>query len=783
MTKWLIYLGVLFSLIVITIFSIAASKAGFLIVENCEYEYLPCSIEEKFTLTFHGHKEPLKPFPVTEEKIPEGLIWQDGGDQKPFADPNAKQGGTLNSFISTFPQTLRQKGLNANTQFRSVLDANDMNLIDIHPSTDAFTPALATEWAIGPDQRTVYYRLNPAARWSDGVPVTADDYICTVSLCRAPGIIDPWSNNYFTEHIESLLKFDDHTIAIRLPKRKPDIVLSSIIGPVPYHFYGNFLRKEHTFRGKTAFYTLKNNNQPIPDELKYFQIKEQLDSLEIFLVGIESLLNTSLPQPEPNPAPLSVDSEHLLSEVVNTLAEAIQLSDLLDDPNGGVDPSQAIRQLKTIHLRYDDYKTQLATLTLTPEQAKKEYMVTVDDVAPKWNKTFNWRAKPNTGPYQISKFIHGKWILLKRSNHWWANDHKFYSQRYNPDFIRFRLISKLEIAYEYFKQAKIDSFGLTLAEYWYKKAADLPQYKKGYLQKIWLWNDIPRPSRLLSMNLETEILKDKNVRLGIAHALNIQKMIDLAMLGDACQANSISTGYRDYSNLSLKAYPFDIEKSIEYLERSGWTQVGSDGIRIKDGQRLTIKLLYFYPEEKEMIMVLKEEAAKAGIELKPDTYDTNTVFKFVQDKKHELVWHGWSPRHYLVGPTYYGSYHSDGAGIPNNNNFCNFADPEVDHLIEIYRNSNRIEKRKLLAQKIQLRIHEACCAIPTYYTPFNRSISWRWLQIPSRAEFQSSETLFDYGLFWIDEEMKKETLRAMKTGETFPKSLRIYDKYRPKSAE
>jgi ABC-type transport system substrate-binding protein len=777
MTKWLTYLGVLLVLIVITIFSITASKAGFLIVEECEYEYHPCSIEEKHTLLFHGHKEPLKRFPVTDETIPDGLDWQNGVDQKPFADPNAKKGGTWTTFVTTFPQTLRQRGMNANTSFRKYLDINDLAQLEVHPETEEFFPSLAREWAIGLDKRTVYYRLDPDARWSDGVPVTADDFVSTLKLYRAPGIVDPWTNNYSTEHVEEILKFDDHTIAVRLPKRQPNIVYSTILTPVPYHFYGNFLRKENPFRGKTAYFTLKNNKLPIPDALKYYQIQEQLDSLGAFVVSLTGKLGVELSKAATNDAP--VDKEVLLKEVTDALDAAVRLTDTLAE----TDQAAVLRQLEDLATRFDHYTAQLASIEPTPEQAKTPYAITIDDVADGWNKTFNWRAKPNTGPYQIFQFMHGKWVLFKRNAHWWAADHKFYKYRHNPSYKRFRLISKLEIAFEYFKQGELDAFSLTLPEYWYKKAADISQYEKGYVRKFWFWNDIPRPTRLLSMNLETEILKDKNVRLGIAHALNIQKMIDLAMLGDARQADTISTGYRGYANLDLKARAFDIEKATGYLEKAGWTQIGADGIRIKGGQRLSIKLLYFHPPEKEYIMILKEEATKAGIEFKPDTYDANTVFKFVQDKKHEMVWHGWNAWSNVRGPTYYSGYHGSLAGKPNNNNFCNFADSEVDRLIETYRNSNDINERKKLAQEIQALVHDACIAIPTYYVPFSRAATWRWVRIPDAAELPTSELIFDYDLYWIDEEMKQETLKAMKAGKTFPKTLRIYDKYRPESAK
>ena len=38
-------------------------------------------------------------------------------------------------------------------------------------------PDLATELTVSADGRTYRFRLGPDARWSDGVPVTADDFV------------------------------------------------------------------------------------------------------------------------------------------------------------------------------------------------------------------------------------------------------------------------------------------------------------------------------------------------------------------------------------------------------------------------------------------------------------------------------------------------------------------------------------------------------------------------------------------------------------------------------
>ena len=58
------------------------------------------------------------------EDIPEDLEWQNGDDVPPMGDPQAKKGGTLNTFIMTFPATVRRFGANSNNSFRSEIYDN-----------------------------------------------------------------------------------------------------------------------------------------------------------------------------------------------------------------------------------------------------------------------------------------------------------------------------------------------------------------------------------------------------------------------------------------------------------------------------------------------------------------------------------------------------------------------------------------------------------------------------------------------------------------------------------
>ena len=45
---------------------------------------------------------------------------------------------------------------------------------DLHP-----VPGVATRWDISPDGRTYTFFLRPGARWSNGEPVTAADFIAS----------------------------------------------------------------------------------------------------------------------------------------------------------------------------------------------------------------------------------------------------------------------------------------------------------------------------------------------------------------------------------------------------------------------------------------------------------------------------------------------------------------------------------------------------------------------------------------------------------------------------
>lgn len=234
------------------------------------------SIDNVYLEDFHDVKaveiKKVTPFPITKEKWPEDLVWEDGMDQPVFSSPNAKKGGTWNEALGAFPATFRHVGPDSNGSFRSVLLDVEMYLTSFHPNTNRHMPGIAKEWAIGKDKKTVYYKLDPDAKWDDGEPITADDFVFALKFNRTPGIVAPWYNQYYSTMLDEVLKFDDYRIAVRVPQPVADIVYRTSMIPFPHHYYGDFRKVKKTYKISTAISYLVRDKKEIPEDLKKFDV-------------------------------------------------------------------------------------------------------------------------------------------------------------------------------------------------------------------------------------------------------------------------------------------------------------------------------------------------------------------------------------------------------------------------------------------------------------------------------------------------------------------------------
>lgn len=563
--------------------------------------------------------------PPTYESVAlaEDLVWVTNNEDPAFASPDAVRGGTFEDWMISFPLTLRMIGPDSNGSFASVMRPNNMMpLVDLHPNTLNFIPVLATHWAFHPDGKTVSYRLNPDAEWSDGTPITADDYLFTWDFGKSEHTLEPFSQDYFGQVVISVTKHDDYTISIEGATAKPanELLNEYSIWPTPRHF-------------------------------------------------------------------------HKLDE--------------------------------------------------------------------NWVQDYNWLVEPNAGPYQISQVEKGQFIEFSRKDDWWANDLKYLANRFNPDTIRYTVIREQSVAWEYFVGGELDSFYAVMPNYWHEKAVG-PLFDDGYIHRIKFYTDVPQPSQGMWLNMDDPLLADRNIRYGLAHAMNVDLMLQTVLRGDYERLRMHHEGYWDYSNPAIQPLPFDLDLADDYFSAAGWVDRGADGIRVNDGQRLSFTVTYSTSEHTPRLVLLREEARKAGVELNLQLLDSSAAFKQIREKKHQIGWMAWN-----VGftPAFWQHYHSDNAHIPQTNNITNTDYPELDVLIDNYRNATERDERISNAHEIQQMIHDIGMFIPMYKVPYTREVYWRWLNLPEHFATRTTEAIFDpmeEGLFWIDTEAKAETLEAMR---------------------
>ncbi|MDB4653029.1 ABC transporter substrate-binding protein [Akkermansiaceae bacterium] len=414
-----------------------------------------------------------------------------------------------------------------------------------------------------------------------------------------------------------------------------------------------------------------------------------------------------------------------------------------------------------------------------------------EEFGPDYEDRYNWRHQPITGPYYVADgdVDKGVSLTLTRKKDWWGNDKKFYRYRYNPDKIVWRIVRDPNKAFELFRAGILDMALVSGPKSWYEKS-EIQKVYDGYIERHWWYNDFPRAQFGIEMNLSREKLKDINVRLGLAHALNYDKVIQVQFWGDYGRLPGFVDGYGDFVNPNVKPWPFDPAKAREYFAKAGFTEEGNDGVLRKvDGTRLEFTLSHYAIKTYTDIMgILKNEAKKAGIDLILDGKDPSLVFTDAMDKKFELTAVAWA-----VQPPYFSfyeyfhsrnAYDEQGNIKPKTNNVFAYTDPQMDKWVEAYRRATEDEGKRDLAHKIQQQVYENCVFVPGWKRDYERVACWRWMRWPNSKTVKFCPPInaypWDHYSFWIDEEMQEETWAAMRSGETFPEVQNVVEMYRKK---
>ncbi len=566
-------------------------------------------------------------------ELPKDLKWLSNETDPIYSDASAQKGCEFTNFILSFPPTLRFVGPDANNGFRDAITNNFFGLVERHPNTLNIVGVLATDWAYGADKKSMYFKLRQGATWSDGKPITADDYTFVLDFMRSKNIRDPWYNDYYTKFFEKIVKYDDYTISIHATKALPDLDQSIAINPLPRHFF-----------------------------------KGQVD---------------------------------------------------------------------------------------------KDFVAKM-----------NWEIIPNSGPYILTEIDKGKSLTLTRKQKWWGENLRYFKNRFNVDKVTYKVVREMKIAWEYFLKGKFDDYPLTFPDFWHEKSK-IKEFENGYIHKLWFYNDRPRSPVGLYMNMDDPLLSDINVRKGISYAINVDKVINTILRSDYERLPRYTTGFGPYDNKNLKPLPFDIKEAKKYFALAGFKDMGPNGILHRGDQPLSVSLTYSSEQHTPRLVIFKEEARKAGLELDLQILDGTMAFKKVREKKYQMAYWAWAGNRLI--PSYWEDMHSKNAHIAQTNNINNIAIKKLDDLIDQYEMESDETVKIKLSQEINEIYHTQYAFVPLFHVPYFRTAYWRWWKLPAVPATKRSQELFNVfdsmmgGMFWFDQKAYNETHTAMKAGKKLPK--------------
>jgi len=322
----------------------------------------------------------------------------------------------------------------------------------------------------------------------------------------------------------------------------------------------------------------------------------------------------------------------------------------------------------------------------------------------KWAELYN-RHPIGTGPFKFGEWKTNEYIrLIKNSDYYlgspWLDSVVF---RVLPDPLTLQL-----------------AFQTRQVDFWNAE----PWAVQGVIKdhRFDIFSSAGNMYNYIGWNLRRPMFQDLRVRQAMAEAVNVAQMIRYIIYGHGVQSTGIFTPKMWFFDPKVQPLPYDPEAAKKLLDAAGW-KLGPDGIRIKDGKRLSFTLLANNGNEirRDIATLVQDDLKKVGIEVKVEIYEWAVLLKnFVNKGEFDAIVLGWG-----LGNDFdqYAIWHSSQTH-PQELNFVDFQNPTVDHLLVDLRQEYSRPAILSMAAELQQTIY----AEQPYlflFVPEGTSVMWK----------------------------------------------------------
>ncbi len=322
----------------------------------------------------------------------------------------------------------------------------------------------------------------------------------------------------------------------------------------------------------------------------------------------------------------------------------------------------------------------------------------------KWADFYN-RHPIGTGPFKFDSWKTNEYIrLVKNTDYYlgspWLDSVVF---RVLPDPLTLRLA---------FETHQVDFWNV---DPWAVKSFE-------HDKRFDLFSSSGNSYNYIGWNLRRPLFHDLRVRQALAQAVNIPQMIKYIIYGRGVQSTGIFTPKMWFFDPKVKALPYNATTARTLLDQAGW-KPGSDGIRVKDGKRLSFTLLTNNGNDvrRDIATLVQDDLKQVGVEVKVEIYEWAVLLKrFVEKGEFDAIVLGWG-----LGNDFdqYQIWHSSQTH-PEELNFVDYQNPKVDHLLSDLRQEYSRPEILKLAGELQQTIYNDQPYL-FLFVPESTSVLWK----------------------------------------------------------
>ena len=280
---------------------------------------------------------------------------------------------------------------------------------------------------------------------------------------------------------------------------------------------------------------------------------------------------------------------------------------------------------------------------------------------------------PGTGPYMIDSYDINQNIVYRRNPDYWGNDLPNSVGRYNFDTIRVEYFGDASAAFEGFK-AGAYTFRIENSSLQWATAYDFPALQNGYVVREDLPDGNVPAAAGFAFNLRRETFQDPRVREALGLMYNFEWTNETLQYGlfeqrDSFWQNSDLAASGKPEGLELEMLervrdkidpalfeedPVDaprsgarqldrgnLRKAGALLDEAGW-EVGSDGLRRKDGRTLKVELLEDQPQFDRIFQPYVQNLKALGIDATYNRVDPAQFQNRVMGADFDVVYDSYS---------------------------------------------------------------------------------------------------------------------------------------------